>query len=283
MHIVFLILKIIGIILLAVLGILMLLLLIVFFTPLKYKAEGSYHGGLRLMFRGSWLFHLLRFRAEYSPEEGLRWQAAIAWIKRSNEDEEKIEPETVLHAMETNHTDEVRIDAGSDDNNREKNSDHRTCSDEEKTEDVESGSIGRLKRIKYTFENICDKIKTVKDKKEEIERFLHDENNQAAFRKIWEQILYILKKSVPQKCSVKGILGFEEPAFTGEVFGGIAILYAWLGSGIELIPDFENDIIELDFLITGKFRLVYLLIAGMKLLVHRETRQFIFKMKNQFS
>ena len=51
-HILLVILKIIGIVLLVILGLLLGILLAVLFIPVRYKAEGSYHGHLVLSYPG---------------------------------------------------------------------------------------------------------------------------------------------------------------------------------------------------------------------------------------
>ena len=67
-HILLVILKIIGIVLLVILGLLLGILLAVLFTPVRYKAEGSYHGQLLLSVCATWFFHILAFRAVYEGE-----------------------------------------------------------------------------------------------------------------------------------------------------------------------------------------------------------------------
>lgn len=67
-HILLVILKIIGIVLLVILGLLLGILLAVLFIPVRYKAEGSYHGQLLLSVRATWFFHILAFRAVYGGE-----------------------------------------------------------------------------------------------------------------------------------------------------------------------------------------------------------------------
>ena len=67
-HILLLILKILGIILLSVLGLLLVSLLAVLFVPVRYRAEGSYHGQPALSVRVSWLLRLLVFRAQYNGQ-----------------------------------------------------------------------------------------------------------------------------------------------------------------------------------------------------------------------
>ena len=67
-HILLVILKIIGIVLLVILGLLLGILLAVLFIPVRYKAEGSYHGQLLLSVCATWFFHILAFRAVYEGE-----------------------------------------------------------------------------------------------------------------------------------------------------------------------------------------------------------------------
>ena len=61
-HILLVILKIIGIVLLVILGLLLGILLAVLFIPVRYKAEGSYHGQLLLSVCATWFFHILAFK-----------------------------------------------------------------------------------------------------------------------------------------------------------------------------------------------------------------------------
>lgn len=67
-HILLVILKIIGIVLLVILGLLLGILLAVLFIPVRYKAEGSYHGQLLLSVWATWFFHILSFRAVYEGD-----------------------------------------------------------------------------------------------------------------------------------------------------------------------------------------------------------------------
>lgn len=313
MHIVFLILKIIGIILLILLGILLLLTGIVLFAPFKYQAEGSYHGKLQLRARGTWLFHLLRIRAEYDLENGLRWQAAFAWIRRpkkerpngepkeASDNEETVdaaddaglpveaaasdtdEPETALQMMESGEKTEDGEETEADE---ERGNGGLVCRIKKWLQRIRNWIMGfwkRIKRIKYTFRNICDKIKTVNDKRAVVRDFIQDPQNQRIFRYAWGQMRFILRRLRPKKCCITGTIGFEDPALTGQVFGGIAVLYAWFGPVIQVSPDFEEEIIDVEFLAKGRFRLIYVLIAGMRLMMDRETRRLLMKLRKQFS
>lgn len=62
------ILKIAGLVLLGILGLLLLLLLIILLVPVRYRAQGSYRGGLRFDALASWFFHFLTVRAVYEEK-----------------------------------------------------------------------------------------------------------------------------------------------------------------------------------------------------------------------
>ncbi len=68
LHILLLLLKIIGIILLAVLALLLLFLLAVLFVPVRYKGDGSYHGGIKGTAAVTWLFRAVSFRLAYDGD-----------------------------------------------------------------------------------------------------------------------------------------------------------------------------------------------------------------------
>ena len=77
LHILFIILKILGILLLVILGLLFLCLLAVLFVPIRYRGNGSYHSikdfGVHLHIH--WLLHAVSLRIAY--ENGLRYAVKL--------------------------------------------------------------------------------------------------------------------------------------------------------------------------------------------------------------
>ena len=69
LHILLLILKIIGIVLLVILGLLLAAVLLVLLVPLRYRLNGSWHGGPAGQVRVTWLLHAVSLLAAY--ENGL--------------------------------------------------------------------------------------------------------------------------------------------------------------------------------------------------------------------
>ena len=90
LHILFIILKILGILLLVILGLLFLCLLAVLFVPIRYRGNGSYHSikdfGVHLHIH--WLLHAVSLRIAY--KNGLRYAVKLFGFRIfGSESEEK--------------------------------------------------------------------------------------------------------------------------------------------------------------------------------------------------
>ena len=90
LHILFLILKIIGIILLVILGITLTLIGVVLLVPIRYRMKTETTNGmkgLRTEVKANWLLHLISAHITYQEEE-LDWQVRVGWkkFKASEED-----------------------------------------------------------------------------------------------------------------------------------------------------------------------------------------------------
>ena len=87
LHIVWMLLKIIGILLLALLGLLVIISATILTVPLRYRGEASASGtvaSLRIYAKFSWLLHLVSGYLLY--EDGkTKWQVRVLWRKRNSE------------------------------------------------------------------------------------------------------------------------------------------------------------------------------------------------------
>ena len=90
LHILFLILKIIGMILLAILGILILLFSSVFFMPANYLIQAKTEGGIKGMAfeaKTDWFLHLFTAYYIYKDKQS-DWQVRIGWKTFNHKDHE---------------------------------------------------------------------------------------------------------------------------------------------------------------------------------------------------
>jgi hypothetical protein len=311
MHIVLLILKIIGMILLVLLGLLLLGAVVIILNPICYRLEGSYGEKLQASFSVRWLFRLIVLRGKYDSEEGLDLSGRIAWIPLKRREHEKNVSEKGKKKAGKNkkkgtkskkETGDVRREAvdsrieaadgqkevaevqKDDSDSRKENTDsRREAEDRVKRFRFIKRLQQKINQIKYTFHLICDKLKSLREKKDEAAVFLKKEEHQMAIRHIFRQIWQVLRKLMPKKWYIRGVVGFDDPATTGEFFGGLAIIYAWLGNGIQVLPDFEESRIELELFAKGKMRILTLICMIIRLAIDRQSREFIIKVKNMFS
>lgn len=269
LHILFLILKIIGIILLVILGILVIALGTVLFVPARYQIEAQADGDVKhLTFRAgaSWLLHAISAYAVYR-EQKWEWQVRIFWKKHSSADKktEKIEQiekteeseqsekssKTTVSENTRRHTDNEATNQHTKKNTQNKNREKKAAKQTKKQTWFE--------KIQCTILRICDKIKELWEMKEKIQDFLTDEIHLAAFRKVKQESIILAKHLRPRKLRGYVRYGLEDPYHTGQVLAGLSVLYPFYGDNLEIYPEFEQKILEGDVYIKGHMRAVHFL------------------------
>lgn len=129
-----------------------------------------------------------------------------------------------------------------------------------------------FQKIKYTFRQICDKIKMIIAKKEKVMRFLEDEVHRSAFARFMKETVWLRRFLKPKRLNLKLHFGFEEPHHTGQALAGFSMIYPFVGEYMDIIPDFEKRVLEGDFYIKGKLRMIHLVIMAWKLFWDKNVR-----------
>ena len=311
LHILLLVLKIIGIIIAVILGILVLLILIILLVPVRYQGEAAADGtwkGICAKIKVHWFFHLIAFSAEYK-DEAFFWRLRIAWKKMGTDSEDgqesAVEEKTevrqepaVEEQAEYKEKEEVSADeAGTEDRlEKEEKTDTKTeenverlLQEPEKNEkesqippaDEETPFLfekiaGRLRaffqKIKYTFQRLCGKIKTLSEKKEKVKGFLTDEVHRRAFQKTKTELSRLMKRIRPKKLKGTVHYGFEDPYHTGQVLAALGVVYPWLGEAVSVYPDFEKRILQGDLYVKGTVRALYVVLLIWKLVWCKDVR-----------
>lgn len=295
-HILLWILKIAGILLLLVLGLLLLGILTILFVPVRYEmsADGDIEEPEKITGKISirYFFRLIRFHAVYENQK-FHWTAGIAWKKIGQDKEEKPEEETVPEKPETgmqkpeeqgNKIEEspspkmetVKKEKPSQEKQQkrkketEKNTEKKPQS--RKEEKKESRWKRILEKIKYTFQRICDKIKTLSETKDRIEKFIKDEVHQAAFKKGKEVLVRFLKTWMPREARGYVEYGFDDPYYTGKLLSYLALFYPFFGRWLQIVPDFEKTALKGSIYIKGHLRMNHLAAAAVRLVADKNIR-----------
>lgn len=315
LHILFLILKIIGIILAVILGLILLVICIVLFVPICYKADLHGSGNARELTvhaKVSWLFGLIK--AVFALENGKTdLSVRIAWKKFGDSDpvedkaedrvEEKPKPEKkavmqekqVIQGEEkqddtTNRiTDKAVEDQTEKAEKSEQSAKTRPESTEKKQrkkkdrkEDSDSASkIEQItEKIKCTYQKFCDNLNKITEKKDKISDFLTDETHKNAFLKLKNEAFHLLKKLKPKKIQGEITFGFEDPSLTGRLLAWISMIYPWIGEHTDITPDFEHRTLSGDLSIRGRLYVITLVVTAIRLILSKAVRRSFKDIRN---
>ncbi len=216
LHIMLLILKILGIILAIVLGILLLVGCAAFFIPFRYSLQASASG----------------------DKESLRVAAKFTWCFHLLSAKVEYKDKKLQQ--------KIRV-LGIEFKQREK---HKVNEDDKETPKKKS----IWQKIKYTIRKICDMIKAYRDKKESLAEFIADETHIAAWKRVKDEIVCLIRYLRPKTISVRVRFGFEDPSLTGKCAAVLSMLYPFYGDNIQVTPDFQEEILEGKAIVRGQIR-----------------------------
>mgnify|MGYP004673477781 CR=1 FL=1 len=290
MSILFLILKIIGILIL--IPIVLLLILLIF--PICYQIEGDFDGkSPKAQIKVSWAVIFLRPKAFY--EEELNFGIRIFGIpiydsrkehwsvfgehkekdKKKHKKKHKKRPDSKkkqnnkktnkkrVEKKKSTYPSEDVFDLTWDEKSEDKISESKI----EKTTDKEKEFFGKrivnfLKKCYNGCKNFITKISKITNKMEMIGDLFEDEDIIDAVKRIKRYGVNGVKLLLPQKLNAKITFGFEDPYYTGKVLGWTAALIPIYGDHIDITPDFEKRILKGELKIKGRIRrykILYLL------------------------
>ena len=315
LHILFLILKIIGIILAVILGLILLVICIVLFVPICYKADLHGSGNARELTvhaKVSWLFGLIK--AVFALENGKTdLSVRIAWKKFGDSDpvedkaedriEEKPKPEKKAVMQEKqviqgekkqdDTTNRITDKAVEDQTEKTEKSEQsaKTCPEstekkqrkkKDRKEDSDSASkIEQItEKIKCTYHKFCDKINEITEKKDKISDFLTDETHKNAFLKLKNEAFHLLKKLKPKKIQGEITFGFEDPSLTGRLLAWISMIYPWIGEHTDITPDFEHRTLSGDLSIRGGLYVITPVVTAIRLILSKAVRRSFKDIRN---
>ena len=315
LHILFLILKIIGIILAVILGLILLVICIVLFVPICYRADLHGSGNARELTahaKVSWMFGLIK--AVFVLENGKTdLSVRIAWKKLGDSEpvedkaedraEEKPKPEkkAVMQGNQTIQKEEKQDDTTNRITDKAVENQPETTETTEKPakthqestekkqrkkkdrkEDSDSASkIEQItEKIKCTYHKFCDKINEITEKKDKISDFLTDETHKNAFLKLKNEAFHLLKKLKPKKIQGEITFGFEDPSLTGRLLAWISMIYPWIGEHTDITPDFEHRTLSGDLSIRGRLYVITPVVTAIRLILSKAVRRSFKDIRN---
>lgn len=316
LHIVFLILKIIGIIV----GLIVLLLLFFLFVPIRYKGSLDYFEKGNGWVKIYWLLHIVSVKLtieQNHPQLAIKILGIPLGSRKRKKEEDQFDfetgtefsqsqaepaklPETVKEEVEIQHTEETNSEI---EQSSQKDEAELFDEQEETNEQVEPETISFWKKgiqkvqiiwrrissipskLKAVWENfkatvlaIGKKLTSSKQKLTEIKEILLEENSRMVYGFLKVRLLRIVQHIRPKKFQLYLHYGFEDPALTGEVTGVMAMFLGWYENAISLEPDFQQSVLEGSLKFRGRVRIAVLLWEGIRVVFHKSFRVMIKKL-----
>ena len=92
-----------------------------------------------------------------------------------------------------------------------------------------------------------------------IKDFFCNQENKAGIRALWEAIKKLGKHCKPKKWNYKVHFGTSDPAQTGQILGIVSGIGGAMGIMPNIIPEFQEEVLEGDFFLKGKIQIYYLI------------------------
>lgn len=273
------ILKWLGILILVLLGLVLTVLLAVLFVPVRYEAEGSFRGELLAKGQISWLWRLFSIQAVYDGDTEVSLRIFGVKPGRKKETAERTEktetPDPVVTGSGKRPEEEVPVYESRPKAEVPASEKHQGTEEgiKEKvpaagTKNAKNGQKKKrvrqslFQKIKVTFQRICGKLKTAEERWQKLMEFLEKEENKNTFRLLKRQVIRFFKHVLPGKVSGTVRFGFEDPYTTGRILTYISPFYGWYGRTIQVIPVFDEQVLDGELSLKGRIRIATLLFIG---------------------
>lgn len=273
------ILKWLGILLLVLLGLVLTVLLAVLFVPIRYEAEGSFRGELLAKGQISWLWRLFSIQAVYDGDTEVSLRIFGVKPGRKKETAERTEktetPDPVVTGSGKRPEEEMPVYESRPKAEAPASEKHQGTEEgiKEKvpaagTKNAKNGQKKKrvrqslIQKIKVTFQRICGKLKTAEERWQKLMEFLEKEENKNTFRLLKRQVIRFFKHVLPGKVSGTVRFGFEDPYTTGRILTYISPFYGWYGRTIQVIPVFDEQVLDGELSLKGRIRIATLLFIG---------------------
>ena len=132
-------------------------------------------------------------------------------------------------------------------------------------------------RAKKALKRARRKLTELGKKKERLIAFLRDEENQRTFKLLKRQIFALLKHVLPRRVKGKLRFGFDDPYTTGQVLMYLAPFYGLYARKLELIPVFEEPVLDGELYLKGKVRIGTVLVLAARMMLDRNFRSLLKK------
>ena len=268
MEIFFAILKVLGLIILIALAVFLLIVALVLFAPVRYKVLAEFNNDVKVSLRVRWLAGILYYRKDFCGENSdrLRIFGIPFGIKKAKKRKTKInEADAKVQAEKVKNE---NVDSDSQENNQ-------ICEKSEIKRNSRKAKTGNKKQktINHKINKKVSVFTTISD----IINAVRDENNKRLLSFFETIVFKLFKHAKPRNIKADMVIGLEDPADTGMLFGAIAIARGFVEGKYNIYPNFEEKILEGKLKAKGRIMVAVLLYYLLKIYGNDDVKLIIKK------
>lgn len=270
------ILKILGIILLSALLLIILILCVLLFVPVRYSFRGKLENEYFITGKVTWLCSLL-----YVPitldEKGLHTDFRILGFKpgrRKKKKKRNIQQTEQENKQKTERRVETKVETKIEEKIEEK-----IEQDESIFYKIYEKIYHRVTKIINLIQEKIKGLKQLNAKKNQILDFFCEQESVESKEKTIKIVKKALHHIMPYRLEAYIKFGLEYPDETGKVYAVLTTLYGVYGKHLELVPDFENKVLEGNFKLKGRIRLLNVIYYAIYLYRIKKLKEFISLLK----
>ena len=132
-----------------------------------------------------------------------------------------------------------------------------------------------VKRIPKIWTEIKNKLANGRQSFERMREILTNEENREVFRLIVSRGKKLFRHVRPRKIKGKLQFGFSDPYRTGQVLTAVSPFYGLYAKELELIPDFEHEVLKGEISVKGRIRMGVVLWTGIRLFLNKNFRRLL--------
>ena len=130
----------------------------------------------------------------------------------------------------------------------------------------------QLLKLKFFFHRICDTLKAVKDKKETLQAWVSNKENQKTVKLLLRQLKKLIRHILPRRGKGNVTFGFDDPYVTGQVLTYASVVYPFCHKHLNLYPVFDQAVFKADGNFRGRIRIGTILAIGGRMLLDKNFR-----------
>lgn len=133
--------------------------------------------------------------------------------------------------------------------------------------------------IRYTIQNICDKIKNVRENIGYYHSVITSDEGRKTVAMVKRELGNLFKHIAPKKFRLSLRFGFDDPSTTGQVMGIAGMLYPIWNYDITLQPDFEQKVVAGQLYIRGRIRVFTVIRIAWRVYFNKNLKKVLAMLK----